>query len=134
LLPNGKDESVTNVVRDIARRAQANAEEKGLQTLFVSLGMATWDASDGGRPADVPFSYFRSLSKLKARILFLLAALAQCRSILVLLHVLDTQFGVKVNSEDLIAHLRGDDKMKPFDTAPLYDELRRLANMCPALK
>jgi hypothetical protein len=30
LLPNGKDESVTKVVRDIARRAQANAEEKGV--------------------------------------------------------------------------------------------------------
>jgi hypothetical protein len=36
LLPNGKDESVTTLARDIARRAQANAEEKGLQTLFVA--------------------------------------------------------------------------------------------------
>jgi hypothetical protein len=52
LLPNGKDESVTKVVRDIARRAQANAEEKGLRTLFVALGMATWNSIDSGRPAD----------------------------------------------------------------------------------
>jgi hypothetical protein len=52
LIPNGKDETVSNLVPQIARRAQANAEEKGLQTLFVALGRATWTASDGGKPAE----------------------------------------------------------------------------------
>jgi hypothetical protein len=58
LLPNGKDESVTKVVRGIARRAQANAEEKGLRTLFVALGMATWTSIDSGRPADAAVLLF----------------------------------------------------------------------------
>jgi hypothetical protein len=42
---------------------------------------------------------------------------------LVLLHVLDTQFGVRVASEDLIPHLLGDDEGEPFDPSPLYAEL-----------
>jgi hypothetical protein len=71
LLPNGKDESVTKVVRDIARRAQANAEEKSLLTLFVALGMATWNSIDGGRPADAAVCCFLSLSKPNAPILSL---------------------------------------------------------------
>ena len=46
LVPEEKDRSG---VRDIARKAQSNAEEKGLQTLFLTLGMATWAADDDGR-------------------------------------------------------------------------------------
>ena len=34
------------VVREIARRALSNLEEKGLQTLFVALGIATCTAND----------------------------------------------------------------------------------------
>ena len=134
LLPNGKDESVTNLARDIARRAQANAEEKGLQTLFVSLGMATWDASDGGRPADAALLLFPVALETKGSHSFSISRAGAVQVNLVLLHVLDTQFGVKVHSEDLIAHLRGDDEDEPFDTAPLYDELRRLANDVPGFE
>ena len=31
-----------------------NLDEKGLSTLFVIFGMATWPATDGGRPAEAP--------------------------------------------------------------------------------
>src|SRR5437899_8812502 len=48
LVPDARTEAVQNTLRDIARRALANKEEKGLHTLFVALGMATWTASDGG--------------------------------------------------------------------------------------
>jgi hypothetical protein len=58
LLPDRKDEALIIQLRDIARRALANAEEKGLQTLFVALGKATWQADDGGRPADAPVLLF----------------------------------------------------------------------------
>src|SRR5882724_4202512 len=38
----------------IWRRAQENQEEKGLATMFIALGMATWKASDGGRDTEAP--------------------------------------------------------------------------------
>jgi hypothetical protein len=39
---------------EIDARARANFEEKGLNTLFVALGLASWTASDGGRDAASP--------------------------------------------------------------------------------
>jgi len=38
----------------IARKAQSNLEEKGLETLFLTYGMATWPVDDGGRPPEAP--------------------------------------------------------------------------------
>ena len=54
LLPNLEDDLLANILRDISRRALQNSEEKGLSTLFVTFGMATWPALDGGRPAEAP--------------------------------------------------------------------------------
>ena len=31
-----------------------NLEERGLDTLFLGLGMATWQPDDDGRPTDAP--------------------------------------------------------------------------------
>lgn len=41
-------------LREIQRRALANLEEKGLETLFVAVGMATWPSEDGGTPTEAP--------------------------------------------------------------------------------
>lgn len=125
LIPNGKDETVSNLVREIARRAQANAEEKGLQTLFVALGMATWTASDGGRPAEAPVLLFPVALERKGSHSFFISRAGTVQVNLVLLHVLDTQFGVNVASEDLIPHLLGDDEGEPFDPFPLYAQLSK---------
>jgi very-short-patch-repair endonuclease len=127
LLPNGKDESVTSLARDIARRALANAEEKGLQTLFVALGMATWVESDGGRPPDAPVLLFPVALETKGSRSFFIRRAGDVQLNLVLLHVLDSKFGVSLDSEELLSHLLGDDEGEPFDPAPLYAELRRRA-------
>jgi hypothetical protein len=50
LLPNLEADLLAKILRDISRRALENSEEKGLSTLFVTFGMATWPALDGGRP------------------------------------------------------------------------------------
>jgi hypothetical protein len=52
LLPNLEDDLLAKILRDISRRALENSEEKGLSTLFVTFGMATSPALDGGRPAE----------------------------------------------------------------------------------
>lgn len=39
---------------EIRRRAISNMEEKGLETLSLALGMATWHATDRGRDLEVP--------------------------------------------------------------------------------
>src|ERR1041385_6019407 len=42
LVPQIGEEAAAKTFRDISRRALDNAEEKGLSTLFVTFGMATW--------------------------------------------------------------------------------------------
>ncbi len=38
----------------LQRKALSNLEEKGIETLFLALGMAVWPAADGGRPHAAP--------------------------------------------------------------------------------
>ena len=39
-------------LREIARKALSNLEERGLETLYLAYGMATWPVGDGGRPPE----------------------------------------------------------------------------------
>src|SRR4051812_26408051 len=39
---------------EIAARARSNFDEKGLETLFLALGLASWTAADGGRESAAP--------------------------------------------------------------------------------
>lgn len=133
LLPNGRDQSVTDALRDIARRALTNAEEKGLQTLFISLGMATWPASDGGRPTESPILLVPVALKTRSGSQsFTLARAGNVQVNLVLLHVLETQYGVKIEPEEVIQRLQGDDEGEAFNPDPVYqDVLRRASDLVP---
>ncbi|HCO14131.1 MAG TPA: hypothetical protein DIT46_08090, partial [Gemmatimonadetes bacterium] len=50
--------SVRRRLRAVRRVAQSNREEKGLETLCLALGIATWPTGDGGRPYDAPILLF----------------------------------------------------------------------------
>jgi hypothetical protein len=41
-------------LREICGRALSNLEERGLDTLFLGLGLVEWTAQDGGRPIEAP--------------------------------------------------------------------------------
>jgi very-short-patch-repair endonuclease len=112
-------------VREIARRALGNAEEKGLQTLFVAVGTATWPAEDGGRPPEAPVLLVPVTVTTHGRSTesFSLTRGGSVQVNLVLLHVLESQFGVRIAAEDLIPLLLGDDEGEVFDPQPLYNEL-----------
>ncbi len=127
LLPDRADESLTSLLRDIARRAQANSEEKGLQTLFVALGMATWAADDGGRPADAPVLLLPVTLETKGTHSFAVKQNGTLQVNLVLLHVLEAQFGIRAEAEHLMSLLPEDNERDHFDPAPLYAELLKKA-------
>jgi hypothetical protein len=59
--PVAREQAKAETLRDtrralvaLQRKALGNLEEKGIETLFLAMGMATWPASDGGRPYDAP--------------------------------------------------------------------------------
>lgn len=50
-LPDATNNRPAVQARQILQRARVNQEEKGIDTLFLALGLASWQISDGNRPA-----------------------------------------------------------------------------------
>ena len=90
LLPHLEDDLLAKTLRDISRRALENSAEKGNSTLFVTFGMATWPALDGGRPAEAPVLLLPiTISKNEGSNSYYLSAAGSFQLNLVLLHVLE---------------------------------------------
>ncbi len=89
----------------IQRKARENEEEKGLETLVLALGRASWPAADGGRPHDAPVLLLpvRIRSRGSSREDLRLETPGEPKVNLVLLHVLAHEFGVAVDAERLLA-------------------------------
>ena len=124
---SAEQQAASLTVREIARRALNNEEEKGLETLFVTLGIATWPADDGGRPIEAPLLLLpiKVASQGRSANSFSLARTGTAQINLVLLHVLDAEYGIRMNAEELIPLLRGDDEGEEFDPRPLFEEVTR---------
>jgi len=133
LLDDPADQKLTDKLREIWRRAQTNAEEKGLATLFATLGMATWTAPDGGRDPEAPILLLPVTLELKGRLgqSFSIRRTGTVQVNLVLLHVLESEFGVKLTPDDLIPLLQGDDDGEIFDSSPVY---AHLSERCPQVR
>jgi hypothetical protein len=128
LLPNLEDDLRAKILRDISRRALENSEEKGLSTLFVTFGMATWPALDGGRPAEAPVLLLPvAISKKEGSNSYYLSATGSFQLNLVLLHVLEDQFKVKLQPEELLAEFAGEEEEGTvLDIKGLCGKIRRL--------
>jgi hypothetical protein len=116
-LPNLEDDLLAKILRDISRRALENSEEKGLSTLFVTFGMATWPALDGGRPAEAPVLLLPvAISKKEGSNSYYLSAAGSFQLNLVLLHVLEDQFKLKLQPKEFLAEFAGEERKAPFLT------------------
>lgn len=91
-------------VLSIARKAQENSEEKGLQTLYLAVGFATWKAVDGGRDAKAPIFLLPVVIKKKGRDLMALEVqvVGEPKVNPVLLHVLSDEFNIQITEEELL--------------------------------
>ena len=122
----GSDNGEHDVPRkllEIGRRALSNKEEKGLQTMFVALGKATWPADDEGRPTDAPVLLLPIELEIRGRGKsgFVFHNAGPIQPNLVLLHVLENELGVKVPSEGLLPVV---EEGQPFDLDEVYSRLR----------
>ena len=127
LAPNLESEALKKSLRDIYRRALENLEEKGLSTLFLSFRMATWPALDGGRPPEAPALLLPvSIAKKEGSDSYYLAAAGPFQINLVLLHVLQEQFRVSLQPDELLAKYFGDtDAGTVADIGGLCKEIQR---------
>jgi hypothetical protein len=120
----GEDEHRTVVGRllEIRRKAVENLEEKGLDTMHIGLGIATWAASDGGRPPAAPVFLVPVTIDLRGRD-GLASAMRRVGDIglnPVLLHVLEAEYAATVPAEEILQTVdeegteAGRDLSKPF--------------------
>jgi very-short-patch-repair endonuclease len=127
LLPDLEEDAVSKAFRDISRRALENLEEKGLATLFLTFGMATWPAVDDGRPAEAPVLLLpMELKKKEGSNSYHLSSTGSFQINLVLLHVLQDEFRVTLQPEELLAAFAGDtDEGTVFDVKGLCAEVQK---------
>jgi len=95
--------------------------------------MATWPAIDGGRPAEAPVLLLPvALSKREGSNSYHLAATGGFQINLVLLHVLQEQFRVALQPDELLARFAGDtDQDKVFDVTVARSLVNRRRPVLP---
>jgi hypothetical protein len=119
-------------LQEIRRRALANEEERGIETLHLALGLASWPASDGGRPYASPVFLLPIAVEQQGieRRRLLLRRDGDVQPNLVLLHYLENQ-GIKIEPEALVQLVEGDDEGESFDLEPAFELLRRRCDEIP---
>ncbi len=111
LVPLAEEKRLVAVLREIDRRALANLEEKGLDTLFVAVGLATWQVADEGRPPASPVLLIPVKLEWRGREArsSAIRRVGDTQLNLVLLHALQVEHGVSLSAD-----------ARPFD--PTQDE------------
>lgn len=99
-------------VLQIARKSIENLEEKGLQTLYLAVGFASWTAEDGGRDVKAPVFLVPLAFKVKGKDLSAIEIQIAGEPDVnpVLLHVLESQFDLHVEASDLLDMLAISDR------------------------
>jgi very-short-patch-repair endonuclease len=123
LLPQADAVKTAGVAQEIRRRAQANTEEKGIETLYLAVGMASWPAGDGGRPPEAPVLLLPVAIEARGREgrSFALKRSGDAQVSLVLLQELEAAFGRAIAAESVLAGAGAEGE--PFDPAPVLDRL-----------
>jgi hypothetical protein len=103
---------IRNALLAIQRKALSNLEEKGIETLHLAIGMATWPASDGGRPYDAPVLLLPARVELRGRgggeLRIAVAGEPQVNP--VLLYVLEENYGLSIDASGLLSECCSEDE------------------------
>lgn len=123
-------------LKEIATRARGNFEERGLDTLFLAMGLAEWTADDGGRDASAPVILVpvEVVERGTRAELWKIRRAGDVRVSDVLVHALTTEHGITVDPDALLRELQGDDEDEEFDPEPLFARLRTAADRVPAFR
>ncbi len=104
----------------IQRKALGNLEEKGIETLHLAMGMATWPASDGGRPYVAPVLLLPARIEMRGRagddMRLVVAGEPQLNP--VLLYVLEENHGRRINGATALSECGGEDEAGQWRVDP----------------
>jgi len=126
LLPSDSEEDVLLALRQvkaIGRKALENLEEKGLETLYLALGFATWPAADGGKPYDAPVVMLPlAMEETEGdprQSSLVLAGDPQLNPVLT--HLLDSEYGCGIDADAILDE--PEEEGQPFNPTPIFNRL-----------
>lgn len=102
---------------EVRRKAVENLEEKGLDTMHLGLGIASWAATDGGRPPAAPVCLLPVAVELKGRdgLASGLRRVGDLRLNPVLLHVFEAEYGITVPTDESLPAVDEDEGANTVD-------------------
>jgi very-short-patch-repair endonuclease len=122
----------------LQRKALSNLEEKGIETLHLAMGMATWPASDGGRPYDAPVLLLPARIEARGRAGddLRLAVAGEPQINPVLLYVLAENYGVRIDASALLSECGGEDESGkwPIDSEGVFARIESAAMAVPGFR
>ena len=123
-------------LKEIDARARSNFEERGLDTLFLAMGLASWKAEDDGRDPAAPVVLVpvEVVARGTRAEQWKVRRIGEVRVNDVLLHALNVEHGVTVDADALVSALQGDDQGEPFDPSSLFGRLQSAAARAPEFR
>ncbi|MGH9204757.1 MAG: DUF4011 domain-containing protein, partial [Vicinamibacterales bacterium] len=129
---------VRNALIALQRKALGNLEEKGIETLHLAMEMATWPASDGGRPYDAPVLLLPARIETRGRtgedLRLVVAGEPQLNP--VLLYVLEENYAIRVNASAVLSECGGEDESGQWRVDPdcVFASLERTSTAVPGFE
>lgn len=115
----------------IQRKTLGNLEEKGIDTLRLAMGMATWPASDGGRPYDAPVLLLPARIEMRGRAAGEMRLVVAGEPVLnpVLLYVLEENYGLRITGAEVLSECGGEDEAGQWRIDPqcVFAKIQRAA-------
>lgn len=126
---------VRNALIALQRKALTNLEEKGIETLHLAMGMASWPASDGGRPYEAPVVLLPASIQARSRagddLRLTVAGEPQVNP--VLLYVLEENYAVRISASTVLSECSGEDESGQWRIDPecVFASIERATTAVP---
>lgn len=131
-------QKVRSALVALQRKALSNLEEKGIETLHLAMGMATWPASDGGRPYDAPVLLLPARIEARGRTGddLRLAVAGEPQVNPVLLYVLEENYAIRIEASAVLSECGGEDESGQWRIAPekVFERIERAVTSVPGFR
>jgi very-short-patch-repair endonuclease len=119
----------------LQRKALSNLEEKGVETLHLAMGMATWPASGGGRPYEAPILLLPARIEARGRTGddLRLTVTGEPQLNPVLLYVLEENYAIRIDASAVLSECGGEDESGQWRVHPegVFARIERATTSVP---
>jgi len=131
-------QKVRSALIALQRKALSNLEEKGIETLHLAIGLATWPAADGGRPYNAPVLLLPARIETRRGVSddLRLALAGEPQLNPVLLYVLEENCEIRIDASAVVSECGGEDESGRWSIAPerVFAHIERATTAVPGFE